>query len=124
MHGFAAVLGARYRAPHGAVCGALLPAVVATNLSALRAREPEHPALARIGEIAGLLTGGASSPDDAAPWLWRLRSDLGVPGLAGYGVAESDIPSLVEQGRKASSMKGNPLVLQDDELAAILTASL
>lgn len=125
VHGFAAVLGARYRAPHGAVCGALLPAVVATNLSALRAREPEHPALGRIGEIAGLLTGSRDArADDAAPWLWRLRSDLDVPGLAGYGVAESDIPSLVEQGRKASSMKGNPLVLQDAELAAILTASL
>lgn len=125
VHGFAAVLGARYGAPHGAVCGALLPTAVATNLSALRAREPEHPALARMSEVAGLLAGSADArADDAAPWLQRLRSDLGVPGLATYGVDEGDIPTLVEQGRKASSMKGNPLVLQDDELAAILTASL
>lgn len=125
VHGFAAVLGARYGAPHGAVCGALLPAAVATNLSALRAREPEHHTLARIGEVAGLLTGSADArADEAAPWLRRLRSALGVPGLATYGVSEGDIPALVEQGRKASSMKGNPLVLADDELAAILTASL
>ena len=78
-----------------------------------------------MSEVAGLLAGSADArADDAAPWLQRLRSDLGVPGLATYGVDEGDIPTLVEQGRKASSMKGNPLVLQDDELAAILTASL
>lgn len=124
VHGFAAVLGARYGAPHGAVCGALLPAAVEVNLSALRAREPEHPAIGRLAEVATLLTGDPDArADDAAPWLRALRDDLRIPGLASYGIREDDLPALVEQGRQASSMKANPLPLEDAELAAILRAS-
>ena len=45
VHGFAAPLGGSSKAPHGALCAALLPHGMAANVAALRARAPQHPAL-------------------------------------------------------------------------------
>jgi alcohol dehydrogenase class IV len=55
VHGFAAALGARLGAPHGAVCAAVLAPAVEVNLRALQARAPDHPALPRLTELAVLL---------------------------------------------------------------------
>ena len=124
-HGFAAGIGARLRAPHGALCGALMPATFQVNYEALRGREPNHPSLGRMSEVAYLLTGGrTASPEAAVEWLVDLTEALVVPGLAHYGVTESQIPILVDAGQKASSMRGNPIILTDEELASILTRSL
>ncbi len=55
---FASVLGGMYSdAPHGAICGRLLPYVMESNVEALRSREPDNPALSRFDEIAAILTG-------------------------------------------------------------------
>ncbi|MEI2776572.1 MAG: iron-containing alcohol dehydrogenase [Tetrasphaera sp.] len=125
VHGLAAVLGARYAAPHGAVCGVLLPAVVEVNLAALRRRDIEHPALDKLTEIAVLLTGNPdASPDDVPPWLHAQRQALGLSGLAAYGVLAEHIPELIGRGMQASSMKANPVELTHDDLGAILTGSL
>lgn len=124
VHGFAAVLGARYGAPHGAVCAALLPAAVGTNLAAARRRDPAHPLIARIEEVASLLTGRPEvAAEEAVSWLASLRTDLNVPGLGTYGMVPGDFPAVVAQGRKASSMKANPVDLDDDELTRILVDS-
>src|SRR5947209_9713531 len=56
VHGFAAALGGMLQAPHGALCAAVLPYGMAINIRALRERVPEGDALARYGEIAGILT--------------------------------------------------------------------
>jgi len=124
-HGFAAGLGARLQAPHGALCGALLPAVFEANWSALRDRDPDHPALRRMSEVAELLTdGAAASPEAAVEWLSDLKEALQIPGLAHYGANESLFPELVDAGRKASSMRANPITLTDEELTGILARSL
>jgi len=44
-------------------------------------------------------------------------------GLSAYGITAADIPAVVADSR-GSSMKTNPIVLTDDEIAAILSASL
>jgi alcohol dehydrogenase class IV len=125
VHGFAAALGARLHAPHGAVCGALLATTFETNWEALRKRAPYHPALARMDEVARLLTGDPmASPAGAVAWLMDLTMALGVPGLAHYGMTDSQIPVSVEAARKASSMRANPIALTDGELAGILARSL
>lgn len=125
VHGFAAGIGALVQAPHGALCGALLPASFEANWRALRERDPHHPALDRMSEVARMLTGGRmETPEAAVTWLIDLKETLRVPGLAHYGVTESQIPDLVEAGRKASSMRGNPITLIDEELASILARSL
>jgi len=55
--------------------------------------------------------------------LELLTARLGIPRLSAYGVTESSIPALVADSR-GSSMKTNPVALTDDEIAAILRASL
>ena len=125
VHGFAGPLGGLRPAPHGAICGRLLPVVTEANLRALREREPAHPALDRYAEVARLLTGhDAATADDAVAFLEALVGDLDVPGLAAWGVTEGDVPGLVTAAARASSMRGNPIELTEDERAAVLRHAL
>jgi alcohol dehydrogenase class IV len=121
VHGLAGPLGGLFPAPHGAVCARLLPIVMAANARALRTRAPGSPALGRYAEVAEILTGrpGATIEDGIA-WVSVLCDTLAVPPLSTYGMAQHDIPVVVAQGQKASSMKGNPIALTDEELARIL----
>ena len=50
--------------------------------------------------------------------------ELSIPSLSAYGMKSSDIADLVQRGKQASSMKGNPIALHDDELAEILERAL
>ena len=125
VHGFAAPLGGMFSAPHGAVCAALLPAVLRVNARALGDRAPTSSALARLREVATLVTGRADATiDDGVAWIADLCAALEIPGLARHGLTTARIPELVTKARAASSMKGNPLALTDAELAEIATASL
>jgi alcohol dehydrogenase class IV len=125
VHGFAAPAGGMLGAPHGALCAALLVAALDVNLRALRARAPEHPALPRLREVAALLTGAPDArAEDGIAWLDALVKELRVPGLAACGLATKDVPELVAKAKAASSMKGNPLPLTDDELTDIAVRSM
>jgi alcohol dehydrogenase class IV len=125
VHGFAAPAGGMFAAPHGAVCAALLAPAMAVNLQALATRAPDHPARARFDELGGLLTGRPQAGgDDAVDWLATLSQDLGVVGLGSFGMAASDVPTLVAKAKLASSMKGNPLPLTDEELTEIAQRAL
>ncbi|MBP8973565.1 MAG: iron-containing alcohol dehydrogenase, partial [Anaerolineae bacterium] len=125
VHGFAGPFGGMFDAPHGAVCAALLPHVMAANVAALRARAPQHPSLRRYEEIARLLTGNArASADEGVAWVHDLVADLSVPGLAAYGLNEAAFDTLIPAARRSSSMKGNPVALSDDELRAILARAM
>ena len=124
-HGFAAPIGGAFAAPHGAVCGRLLPAVVDVNVRALRQRAPGAEALGRYDEIARIVTGRAdAAASDAVAWVADLVEALGVPGLASYGITPADIPGLVERASGASSMQANPVRLAVEELTEILERSL
>ncbi|HZF54261.1 MAG TPA: iron-containing alcohol dehydrogenase [Polyangiaceae bacterium] len=124
VHGLAGPIGGVCEAPHGAVCARLLAPVIATNVSALRSRDPASPALARFAEAARLLTGSAvASVEDGVAWIRDLCADLAVPDLRAYGLREADIPSIVAAAQRSSSMKGNPLPLTDAELLAVMERS-
>jgi alcohol dehydrogenase class IV len=125
VHGFAAPVGGMFDAPHGAACAALLPAVLRVNLEALSRRRPESPALPRYREIAAIVTGRPdATAQDAVAWTEALVRALAIPGLSRWGATEADIGPLVAKARAASSMKGNPVELEQDELAEIVRASL
>lgn len=125
VHGFAGPLGGMFPAPHGALCAALLPHVLAANLHALRTRAPSSPALARFDELARVLTGEPHVTADAAVrWTRDLVENLGIPPLSAHGVATADFPAIVAAAGQASSMKANPLPLTPAELTAILAAAL
>ncbi len=120
VHGFAAPLGGMWKAPHGAVCAALLPAVMRANIAALVRRDPHSPVLGRYRELNGLLAVGG----DAVDWTAGLAAALGIPKLSALGVQANDVQLLVEKAKVASSMRGNPIVLTDQELTTIVNESL
>jgi len=120
VHGFAAPLGGMWKAPHGAVCAALLPAVMRANIAALAQRAPQSPILGRYRELNGLLASGR----DAVAWTADLTLALGIPKLSALGMGPDDVPLLVEKAKAASSMRGNPIVLTDEELTTIVHESL
>jgi alcohol dehydrogenase class IV len=125
VHGLAAPIGGTFEAPHGAVCAALLPAVMQANVRALAARAPASPALARYREIAEIVTAQTrAEAGDGVAWVRVLVRALGIPGLAHWGLTEGDVAPLVAKAQSASSMRGNPIELTDDELAEILLSSL
>jgi alcohol dehydrogenase class IV len=125
VHGLAAAVGARLSAPHGAVCAAVLAAAMDVNLRALSERAPDHFALQRIAEVASLLTGRAeASPEDAIAWLAELTAAVSIPGLASYGLNQDAIATIVTAAQRASSMRGNPIELSDQEVTEIVTRAL
>jgi alcohol dehydrogenase class IV len=125
VHGFAGPIGGMFPAPHGAVCAALLPHVMAANLCALRERELQNYALPRYNRLAALLTGNPHANADAGvEWVRKLVADLPIPKLGAYGLSEADVPDLVAKAAQASSMKANPIVLTPGELAETLRLAL
>jgi alcohol dehydrogenase class IV len=126
-HGVASPLGAQFPIPHGVACGATLAAATRVNLAALEAREPSASALADYAFLGRLMTRASGSDAQAVAalvdYLDRLTSHLAMPGLSAYGMTEASIPAVVADSR-GSSMRTNPILLTDDEIAAILRASL
>ena len=125
VHGFAAPLGGMFDAPHGAICARLLPIVMEANITALARRSPDSPALARYAEIARILTNdpGADARQGIA-WVEETCAAMRIPSLDRIGMRREDIPVLVEKAGRASSMKGNPVELAKEELAAIIDKAL
>lgn len=125
VHGFAAVIGGAFSAPHGAVCAAVLPHAMAVNIRALRRRAPESESLDRYQALARVLTDKSdASPDDGVRWVRELCRELKIAPLGSYGIGEKHVSTLVEAASRASSTKGNPIALDHDELREILSASL
>lgn len=121
VHGFAGPLGGMFDAPHGAICARLLPFVMEANVKALQSRQPDSPTMQRYQELAHILTQNPdASIEQGVAWIQDLCDALAVPPLSTHGMSEQDIPVAVEKAQNASSMKGNPIVLTDDELTDIL----
>lgn len=128
VHGIVAALGARFPVPHGTGCGILLAATTRANLTALATRAPASPALARYAEAGRILAGRLDLADDDAratlvAELEAWTDALGLPRLADYGVTPGDLPALVADSR-GSSMRTNPVVLEDAEIGGILAACI
>ena len=122
VHGFAAPIGGMFNAPHGAVCAVLLPHVMDINLNALAEQNLKED---RYTETARLLTGNShASPQDGIQWVKTLVATLKIPGLSNYGISKGDFPDIIEKARTASSMKANPVNLDDAQLTGILQAAL
>lgn len=125
VHGFAGPLGGMFPAPHGALCAALLPHVMETNVRALAERAPIAPALERYAEIARIVTGhGQASAEDAICFVKNLCDRLGIAPLGRFGMTAAQIPEAVEKATCASSTKGNPISLTESELSSILERAI
>lgn len=127
VHGLASPLGAFFPIPHGVACGTLLAEATRINLAALAQRAPHSPALRKYADIGRLLARTACDDTQAHTHLLAILDDwttrLQLPRLREYGIQASDISRIVANSR-GSSMKTNPVVLDDPEVAAILHARL
>lgn len=124
VHGLASPLGAWFPAPHGVVCGMLVAPATRVNLAALRQRQPDSAVLARYARAHAWLAGlpaEAGSADELVVLLEDWTRRLELPLLDRFGVSRADLPRIV-QGSRGNSMKTNPVVLEDRELATILEA--
>jgi len=125
VHGFAGPLGGMFPAPHGAICARLLPFVMEANIRALRKRGQNSLALDRYTEIANIMTGNTlAKVEDGTRWVQKLVQSLKILPLATYGMSKADIPAIIDQARMASSMKGNPVELKEEELIEILEEAI
>lgn len=125
VHGFAGPIGGLINAPHGAVCGRLLPLVMDANIRALQKTASDAPALARYQALGPLLTGDPqASAADAVAWVKDLCKTVKIPALRQLGLTTELIPEIASQSRDSSSMKGNPVELEREELQVILLKAL
>ncbi|MFP4063718.1 MAG: iron-containing alcohol dehydrogenase [Halochromatium sp.] len=124
VHGLASPLGAFFPIPHGMACGTLVAKATEVNIRALQAREPDNPALEAYATVGRLFAGDQRLSAEAARGalldrLRQWREDLHLQPLSAWGVTRADHPRIVANSR-GSSMKTNPIVLEDEEIAAIL----
>jgi len=122
VHAFAAAIGGMFpRAPHGAICAALLTPCLEANLVAMRAA---GRSVERFNAAARLLTGRpAATADEGVAWVRNTVEALGARPLRDYGVDASRATEIVNKAQRASSMKGNPVALTDRAMREALGAA-
>jgi alcohol dehydrogenase class IV len=122
VHGFAAPLGGMFSAPHGALCAALLPDVMQTNLEAAETIG-DAQTIHRYAEVARLL-GAGTSGRDAGDWVRTLCRSLKIPRLGEFGITAESFPEITQRAIQSSSMKANPIALTESQLVAVLQRAL
>lgn len=125
VHGIAGPLGGMMDAPHGAVCGALLPAVTAANTTALEEVDRNSPFFERYAEAARLLTGNhQATPRDGIDWISTAIRELQIPALTQWGLKERDVAELSGHALRASSMAGNPVAFEAQTLENVIRQAM
>ena len=128
VHGLASPLGAHFPIPHGVVCGTLVAVATEMNIRALRERTPESPALEKYAKVGELLSENfprnrQEAWDALIATLNAWTESLHIPVLGSYGVREEHVSKIVA-GSRGSSMKTNPILLTDEEIAQVLRSRL
>lgn len=128
VHGLAAPLGAFFPIPHGIACGTLVSAATRINIEALRVRQANHPALEKYAQVGRLLSrqghlGQVEAHSALIETLESWTQALRLPALGHFGVTHDDIPRIVANSR-GSSMKTNPVELDDAEIAGVLATRI
>jgi alcohol dehydrogenase class IV len=119
VHGLSSPLGGIFDAPHGALCAALLPHVMEVNGRMIRG-PTGRGAVSAPTEIVGRFEEVAKIVGDTGELVRALK----ISPLRKYGVKREDFPEIIEKAKTSNSMKGNPLVLRDEELREILERAL
>jgi alcohol dehydrogenase class IV len=119
VHGLAGVIGGMTGAAHGAICGALLGPVLQANRAAATgtARDRLDEVITILAEVLG--STAVEAPAALQAWAWAE----GLPGLVALGVTEDQHAVIAAASLAASSMKGNPVALDDAALCDVLARS-
>ncbi|MCW9025397.1 MAG: iron-containing alcohol dehydrogenase [Gammaproteobacteria bacterium] len=128
VHGLASPLGAFFPIPHGVACGTLVAEATQTNIQVLKSQAPADRALGRYAHVSEALHQQSFSHQDAAltglvELLHGWCEQMQLPRLSKYGMKEGDIDRIVANSR-GSSMKTNPIVLDDSEIYSLVKSRL
>ena len=128
VHGVASPLGAFYPISHGVACGTLIAEATRVNLDALNSRAMGDIAIRKYAVVAEVLhqqhfsddqTAGQALSNILADWCKHMN----LPRLSKYGIKPTELDHIVKHSR-GSSMKTNPVVLEDAEIKALLESRL
>ena len=112
--------------PHGVICGTLMGAAQQQNWSALKQRDPQHPAVERMARVGRLMPGGSHLRDNAeavdhlTESLGQWVEELKIARLGDYGITHRDLDRIVE----AANNRNNPIALTSSEIKTLLEARL
>ena len=125
-HGMASVIGGSIEAPHGLICGKLLPHWSKATIDELLKESPSasNMSLDKFVNIGKLLLPEETRPiillENLIITLLSWESTLNLPSLSKYGLRNDMIFKIASD----SGNKNNPVNLTDDVKARILTKSL
>ncbi len=117
VHGLAGVIGGVTGAAHGAICGRLLPPVLAANRAAMQRAGLDTSRFDDVDRWIGAALGQCGLAEEM---LERFADSHGLPRLAALGVTPDIYDNLVTEAAQSSSMKGNPVPLTARDLHAVL----
>lgn len=119
VHGLAGPLGGLSGASHGAICGALLPHGLMAN-----ATRSEGETVARIDRVRqSLALALETDSDEAFQALHDWSRCAGLPGLDALGATGDHRARAAAMAASSSSMKANPVPLDEAALIAIMEAA-
>lgn len=120
VHGLAGPLGGLTGAPHGAICGALLPHVLAAN----RRAATDPATVARLDQVAHWIGAAFGQRHASMPEATRILADwshrAGLPALSALGIGPEAQSAAAEAAATSSSMKANPARLSASDLRRIM----
>lgn len=119
IHGFAGVIGGKTNAPHGEICGVLLPAVLKSHLGKAQNGTDIHT---RITWVIAQIDShfGQSKIGSGIDGLQDWSANKGLRRLSELGVRSADYREIATASAGTSSMKGNPFVMTEQELFEVL----
>ena len=126
VHGLAGPIGGWFQMPHGVICGTLMGAAQQQNWSALKQRDPQHPAVERMARVGRLMPGGSHLRDNSAAvdhltqCLLDWVEELKIARLGDYGITHGDLDRIVD----AANNRNNPVALTPSEIKTLLEARL
>lgn len=121
-HGLAAIVGGRFGAPHGVLCGRFLAPVLRRNLAKLSPSSALHAKVQTCHQaIAAVFP---PEEDDPLSGLERWLAAKQLPRLAQYGVTPDAIAGLAADAVPASSSRKNSVPYEAADFETVLRDSL